>query len=852
MKIKGVHGVSLGRKLIAGQLTQTVCITIHVTEKLPPHELATSDVIPKEIEGVPTDVIEHPPIKWQQVSTPEPDAYSDADNRTYMPLKGGCMIADSTGVGTNALIVLGPTGKPAILSCRHVIPGGDVHQPNPNSPVVADSVVAGGNLDCALAYLRDGIEWTNWILEIGPIEGAYDIQTQDLPYSIRKRGATTGLTSGTVTDLAYSGISEEGIEFSSAMRIVADPTDSTFAEAGDSGAAIIDDQNRIVGIFQGSSTNNSFVAIPIGGIIDQLNISIISNSNVRLLMCLEKQGDTPGTGDNLLWSSWADEFEFSSGLARIPVPFRQEAISGNLNLIAYKTNNAQAYVAKQVTEQVYCLYNRGGVLHWCIFDGQTWGVELSHPSVKLLGEPKAIEFKGTLYCFYIDAASGELSYITMNSQQTWGTPVGLGFQAHEAPGLANYEDHITGVFRSPNSNVLNIFGFNGRTINTVPMRTKSGAQATAFTGVGLKTFNGQLWCMKAGAAQQLSYNVFDGASWSDDAIVNMQPMPAVTFRPEIHVLFGNLFCGYGNQSSATYFATTGDGRSWDLLYIDDYSPLGTPSCCLFPTRSVVLAPQTNNAGQMYAAIDGKLYVTDLASNGWSRVNGAPEPLSYISIENSDDSHIFALDKNLDYWAKGLPNGIWVKNWPQPPQKTMKSLNAMSGPGPREIYGLDLNFQSWAISLPAGGNWAKAPMPYAYDYAFLDIAPPISNANVFFASGADTLLHSYRYDDKMWATDWPSPCPTAPKLLAIADGSPPLLIVGDTWNNLFSIEVRNNARWNDLWPPRPPAKLMRIGAYGAPINRLFGVDNGGTIFSIAFGSSQWEIRWPSPLPPPVST
>ena len=58
MRKKGVVGCAVGHKIIDGIKTDQICIICYVIKKLPASELDGSDLIPSDIEGIPTDVIE--------------------------------------------------------------------------------------------------------------------------------------------------------------------------------------------------------------------------------------------------------------------------------------------------------------------------------------------------------------------------------------------------------------------------------------------------------------------------------------------------------------------------------------------------------------------------------------------------------------------------------------------------------------------------------------------------------------------------------------------------------------------------------------------------------------------------
>lgn len=53
-----VYGVALGPKMVAGELTNDLAIQVYVRQKRPQNELAIEEIIPREIKGIKTDVIE--------------------------------------------------------------------------------------------------------------------------------------------------------------------------------------------------------------------------------------------------------------------------------------------------------------------------------------------------------------------------------------------------------------------------------------------------------------------------------------------------------------------------------------------------------------------------------------------------------------------------------------------------------------------------------------------------------------------------------------------------------------------------------------------------------------------------
>ncbi len=55
LKLPGVNGVDVGYKYIGGKKTNVIAIRVLVKEK---KEVSEENYVPKEIRGVPTDVIE--------------------------------------------------------------------------------------------------------------------------------------------------------------------------------------------------------------------------------------------------------------------------------------------------------------------------------------------------------------------------------------------------------------------------------------------------------------------------------------------------------------------------------------------------------------------------------------------------------------------------------------------------------------------------------------------------------------------------------------------------------------------------------------------------------------------------
>jgi hypothetical protein len=246
-----VTGVGVGTKQIAGAHTESWCISVLVSKKVPASELAPAEQIPDQIDGVPTDVIEVGEMRGLDIDPV--DHLETYDATTYRPLRGGIKLGfaypsifgtqpDTPHAGTLGCVVLSKSipSRHLALTNWHVIqtllPHGPVGQPHDQ----ADSTCCSSNniignvsdyahdtvdptsenifpVDAAVCALNTGLEWVAGVAPAGrgtsvpaePINGIRDLRpstTPSLPPNlmVHKRGQATGLTTGTVTGNAYS------------------------------------------------------------------------------------------------------------------------------------------------------------------------------------------------------------------------------------------------------------------------------------------------------------------------------------------------------------------------------------------------------------------------------------------------------------------------------------------------------------------------------------------------------------------------------------------------------------------------------------------------------------------------
>lgn len=255
--IPGVVEVGIGIKETDAHPTGEPAFGVYVREKLPLEEIPPEEVIPDEIEGFPTDVRIFRPMKKEE------------DKAKYRPLKAGVQIERA---GTNAWGTIGclghrdvPGGAAILLTAGHVVglaqddspaglTGSDAGGVELGQPCHTDSwcckcndiaftlhAVNHKKLDFAIAQLKPGVMTLSEIHEIGPITA---IAEPMMGEAVKKRGRTTGLTTGNISMLMMNaaGTAVETIE------VKKNGGNERFSMPGDSGAALLNNANAIIGL----------------------------------------------------------------------------------------------------------------------------------------------------------------------------------------------------------------------------------------------------------------------------------------------------------------------------------------------------------------------------------------------------------------------------------------------------------------------------------------------------------------------------------------------------------------------------------------------------------------------------
>jgi hypothetical protein len=287
MTIPGVHGTSIGVKRVQGKPTGELAICVHLGRKRGLASIPQDEQIPVEVDGFPTDVIEHAPIIRCDATAEQRAMYED--NGKYRPLVGGTKLSVGYFFGTLGCMVKKPDGSLYALSAAHVLGnvGTTVYQP---AKVKCDEIGAtvdvfdSSDVDAAIVSL-DYYNDTGLasIREIGAVTGTHELSKDDLPFAVAKRGVSTGLTFGSITSTHYSGLAANLEQFQDMLFICGNGHE--FVDHGDSGSAIVhqidEDNNLVVGLLWGKSsdTNRIAVAAPIDRVTSSLGVSLLTTSD---------------------------------------------------------------------------------------------------------------------------------------------------------------------------------------------------------------------------------------------------------------------------------------------------------------------------------------------------------------------------------------------------------------------------------------------------------------------------------------------------------------------------------------------------------------------------------------------
>ncbi len=296
-----VVATGVGYKMVGGQRTETASIICSVEKKLPASSLSAKDLIPREVDGIPTDVIETGPIRALQAPTGR-----------FRPAPGGVSIGHKDITAGTLGCWVHRNGQWMILSNNHVLAnsndaaiGDAILQPGPydggRDPddqlavledfVPIELIGAGSGSDCkiagAVASLLNSMaamlgsssrlqairvqaaenlvdaaiarplreeDVKPEILHIGAIQGTVP---GVLGMAIKKSGRTTGYTEDEIQQVDVTVNVQYGT--GRFARFKDQLMAGAMSQGGDSGSAVLDEQNRLTGLLFAGSEQSTII-----------------------------------------------------------------------------------------------------------------------------------------------------------------------------------------------------------------------------------------------------------------------------------------------------------------------------------------------------------------------------------------------------------------------------------------------------------------------------------------------------------------------------------------------------------------------------------------------------------------
>jgi hypothetical protein len=296
---KNVLATGIGYKVTGNQKTSALSIVCSVTEKVDAKEVMERDLVPETIAGIPTDVVQTGRIRALQLPT-----------ERHRPAPGGVSIGHHEITAGTLGCLVRKNGHTLILSNNHVLAnsndaqiGDPILQPGPHDggrfpeDHIADLEefvainITDTPSDCSIvrgiANLLNGIarllgsdsrlkavstrqvdnlvdaatarpinieDVKDEILEIGTINGSAQ---GELGMAIKKSGRTTRLTTGEILQVDVTVNVQYGAgrtaRFSDQLMAGA------MSQGGDSGSAVLDENNRLVGLLFAGSDQSTII-----------------------------------------------------------------------------------------------------------------------------------------------------------------------------------------------------------------------------------------------------------------------------------------------------------------------------------------------------------------------------------------------------------------------------------------------------------------------------------------------------------------------------------------------------------------------------------------------------------------
>jgi hypothetical protein len=289
--------VDLGYKYTKGKRTAELAVRVHVREKLDRAHLGPAALVPEDLDGVATDVLQ---AKYK----PHAEVHAPPERTRPAPrIQPGISVGHHRlhQAGTlGAVVYCRRTGQPCLLSAWHVLAvttqaqtGDAITQPGPSDGGDASRDVVGRLLrwsrevDAAIASYNGARLLLTAQLAADPADGVV-LQAARMPRLgevLVKSGRTTGVTRARVdAEGRYNIPYLDGARWMRGFMLVPEaagnPADEEISAFGDSGAVVYDPAGRegvgllIAGETDASPTKEQAIAVPLPDVLESLDVSL--------------------------------------------------------------------------------------------------------------------------------------------------------------------------------------------------------------------------------------------------------------------------------------------------------------------------------------------------------------------------------------------------------------------------------------------------------------------------------------------------------------------------------------------------------------------------------------------------
>ena len=383
-----VTGLDIGYKYVGGQRTDDIVVRIHVREKIPETALEAAQVFPRDIDGIPVDIIQAVYESADESAVVTRETLFQRQRRQSVIQPGLSISHPNVSAGTFGTVVYDNlTGRPCMLSNWHVIvgsnnasPGDDIIQPGfadggrlPQDRVgqLERSILnAEGDAAIAVIDLTSGRSLDLTQYETGvTVQSARMAKIGDI---LGKSGRTTGVTQGRVDGFgAYTIPYSVGARTIQGFKIVpvidGNPNNDEISSGGDSGSIWYDsDTHEGIGLhFAGETSPNPrqehAISCHLPIVLDALNISLmpIAKQGVPLLSAEAVVGSLQEVIDNNLFIPYGD-IETSPLAANARLCEEIQRILAENNFYRYRIDSIYGRRTRQALRDFKAAHSVGG------------------------------------------------------------------------------------------------------------------------------------------------------------------------------------------------------------------------------------------------------------------------------------------------------------------------------------------------------------------------------------------------------------------------------------------------------------------------------------------------------------